>query len=114
MRVSSRANAASTGPTHSWVARMCSAGNSPQRSGSKSAVACFPVTSADSLSPVAPLAILRTPYVTGTTVLGLKYKDGVMIACDTLGTSRDESRSRPRSDEAFAVLFLDYDSPSQP
>jgi hypothetical protein len=35
--------------------------------------------------------------VTGTTVLGLKYKDGVMIACDTLGASRDETRSRPRS-----------------
>jgi len=29
----------------------------------------------------------RTPYVTGTTVLGCKYKDGVMIACDTLGAS---------------------------
>jgi hypothetical protein len=42
-------------------------------------------------------AIRRTPYVTGTTVLGLKYKDGVMIACDTLGASRDETRSRPRS-----------------
>jgi 20S proteasome subunit beta 7 len=27
----------------------------------------------------------QTPYVTGTTVLGIKYKDGVMIACDTLG-----------------------------
>lgn len=25
------------------------------------------------------------PYVTGTSVLGIKYKDGVMIACDTLG-----------------------------
>mmetsp|Transcript_43419 Transcript_43419/g.52531 ORF Transcript_43419/g.52531 Transcript_43419/m.52531 type:complete len:284 (-) Transcript_43419:526-1377(-) len=25
------------------------------------------------------------PYVTGTSVLALKYKDGVMMACDTLG-----------------------------
>eukprot|EP00878_Enallax_costatus_P001192 GHUV01001334.1.p1 GENE.GHUV01001334.1~~GHUV01001334.1.p1 ORF type:complete len:295 (+),score=67.89 GHUV01001334.1:220-1104(+) len=25
------------------------------------------------------------PYVTGTSVLGFKYKDGVMVACDTLG-----------------------------
>ena len=27
----------------------------------------------------------RTPYVTGTSVLGITYKDGVMIAADTLG-----------------------------
>lgn len=26
------------------------------------------------------------PYVTGTSVLALKYKDGVMLACDTLGS----------------------------
>jgi 20S proteasome subunit beta 7 len=25
------------------------------------------------------------PYVTGTSVLGIKYKDGVLVACDTLG-----------------------------
>lgn len=25
------------------------------------------------------------PYVTGTSVLGIKYKDGVLIAADTLG-----------------------------
>ena len=29
----------------------------------------------------------RTPYVTGTSVLGITYKDGVMIAADTLGAS---------------------------
>jgi 20S proteasome alpha/beta subunit len=27
----------------------------------------------------------RYPYVTGTSVLGITYKDGVLIACDTLG-----------------------------
>jgi 20S proteasome alpha/beta subunit len=27
------------------------------------------------------------PIVTGTSVLGIKYKDGVMIAADTLGLS---------------------------
>lgn len=29
--------------------------------------------------------VCRTPYVTGTSVLGITYKDGVMIAADTLG-----------------------------
>ena len=33
-----------------------------------------------------PITHTQTPYVTGTTVLGMKYKDGVMIACDTLGS----------------------------
>ncbi|GAB4813139.1 hypothetical protein N2152v2_000185 [Parachlorella kessleri] len=40
------------------------------------------------------------PYVTGTSVLGLTYKDGVMIACDTLGaygsTKRYKSFERIR------------------
>ncbi len=27
----------------------------------------------------------RYPYVTGTSVLGMTYKDGVLIACDMLG-----------------------------
>lgn len=27
----------------------------------------------------------KYPYVTGTSVIGLKYKDGIMIAADTLG-----------------------------
>lgn len=40
---------------------------------------------------VPPPPIHRTPYVTGTTVLGMKYKDGVMIACDTLGTSMEDT-----------------------
>jgi len=50
---------------------------------------CAQSTSSFSLTPSPPpplRAIHRTPYVTGTTVLGMKYKDGVMIACDTLGT----------------------------
>ena len=32
--------------------------------------------------------------MTGTTVLGCKYKDGVMIACDTLGASRTPEPAR--------------------
>jgi 20S proteasome subunit beta 7 len=32
-----------------------------------------------------PFLKLRYPYVTGTSVLGVTYKDGVMLACDTLG-----------------------------
>lgn len=31
------------------------------------------------------LMICRYPYVTGTSVLGIKYKDGVLIAADTAG-----------------------------
>lgn len=27
----------------------------------------------------------RYPYVTGTSVIGLTYRDGIMLACDTLG-----------------------------
>ena len=27
----------------------------------------------------------RYPYVTGTSVLGISYKDGVLLASDTLG-----------------------------
>ena len=30
-------------------------------------------------------ALRRDPYVTGTSVLGIVYKDGVMLAADTLG-----------------------------
>ena len=45
----------------------------------------------------------RYPYVTGTTVLGCKYKDGVMIACDTLCKSPRTSRaSAPGAQPASA------------
>ena len=66
----------------------------------------FPRASVLTPFPRLPL-IRRTPYVTGTTVLGLKYKDGVMIACDTLGASRDETRSRPRSSSENQPAFVD-------
>jgi 20S proteasome subunit beta 7 len=33
-----------------------------------------------------PWMIPQYPYVTGTSVLALKYKDGVLMACDTLGS----------------------------
>lgn len=40
----------------------------------------------------------KSPYVTGTSVLAIKYKDGVLIACDTLGaygtTKRYKSMQR--------------------
>lgn len=35
---------------------------------------------------LAPRKHTSTPYVTGTSVLGITYKDGVMIAADTLGS----------------------------
>lgn len=40
----------------------------------------------------------KYPYVTGTSVLSIKYKDGVLVACDTLGaygsTKRYKSMER--------------------
>jgi 20S proteasome alpha/beta subunit len=29
----------------------------------------------------------RYPYVTGTSVLGIKYKDGILLASDTAGVA---------------------------
>jgi 20S proteasome alpha/beta subunit len=31
--------------------------------------------------------LCRYPYVTGSSVIAIKYKDGALIACDTLGES---------------------------
>lgn len=48
------------------------------------------------------------PYVTGTSVLALKYKDGVMVACDTLGaygsTKRYKSVERIKRINDHVVL----------
>ena len=42
-----------------------------------------------------------TPYVTGTSVLGLIYKDGIMLASDTLGESVVCVRERVESSFLF-------------
>ena len=39
------------------------------------------------VKPNEPVAHTRSPIVTGTSVLGLKYKDGVMLIADNLGKS---------------------------
>lgn len=48
------------------------------------------------------------PYVTGTSVLAIKYKDGVMVACDTLGaygsTKRYKSIERIKRINDHVVL----------
>jgi hypothetical protein len=48
---------------------------------------------------------LQYPYVTGTSVLALKYKDGVLMACDTLAsygsTKRYKSVERMKVRPAF-------------
>lgn len=48
------------------------------------------------------------PYVTGTSVLALKYKDGVIVACDTLGaygsTKRYKSVERIKKINDHVVL----------
>jgi 20S proteasome subunit beta 7 len=43
-----------------------------------------------------PLIAARQPIVTGTSVLAITYKDGIMMAADTLG-----SHLLPRSHSAF-------------
>lgn len=35
-----------------------------------------------------PKAHTQQPIVTGTSVLGIQFKDGVMLAADTLGINR--------------------------
>jgi hypothetical protein len=47
----------------------------------------------------------RQPLVTGTSVLGIKYKDGVMLAADnlgklSLGVTYDELTFQPRMDRS--------------
>lgn len=48
------------------------------------------------------------PYVTGTSVMALKFKDGIMMACDTLGaygsTKRYKSVDRIRNVGSLCVL----------
>lgn len=50
----------------------------------------------------------QTPYVTGTSVLGVTYKDGVLIACDTLGaygsTKRYKSLQRVKEVNSRCVI----------
>ena len=50
----------------------------------------------------------RTPYVTGTSVLAIKYKDGVLMACDTLAcygsTKRYKSIQRMKLVGKFTVV----------
>jgi len=41
-----------------------------------------------------PISHTTDPYVTGTSVLGIKYKDGVMIAADTLASYGSMARFR--------------------
>ena len=38
----------------------------------------------------------RQPLVTGTSVLGIKYADGIMLAADNLGQSSEEERFSDR------------------
>jgi hypothetical protein len=38
--------------------------------------------------PREPSSRTQQPIVTGTGMLGLKFKDGIMLAADTLGTAR--------------------------
>jgi len=39
---------------------------------------------------------LRDPIVTGSSVVAFKYKDGIMMAADTLGTAERRSFSGQR------------------
>lgn len=64
-----------------------------------------PVALADAAGP---RQHTQYPYVTGTSVLALKYKDGVIVACDTLGaygsTKRYKSVERIKKINDHVVL----------
>jgi len=45
-----------------------------------------------------PCCLSRQPIVTGTSVLAIKYKDGIMMAADNLG--------KPLLHRAFLIYFL--------
>ena len=57
---------------------LCSAGSAPAGAGGGAAPVYAP--------GAGPLQRTKQPIVTGTSVLAVKYKDGVMMACDTLGS----------------------------
>jgi 20S proteasome alpha/beta subunit len=42
-----------------------------------------------------PQTHTQSPTVTGTSVLGVKFKDGVVIAADNLGMRRQRALSKP-------------------
>jgi len=52
--------------------------------------------------PTGPITHTQYPYVTGTSVLAIKYKDGIMMACDTLGSYG--STKRYKSVERMSVV----------
>lgn len=54
----------------------------------------FKEPSEESLSSIKIRLIffIRQPIVTGTSVLAIKYKDGIMMAADNLGESLSKSR----------------------
>lgn len=60
------------------------------------------------LSSSHPRQHTQYPYVTGTSVLGITYKDGVLLACDTLGaygsTKRYKSFDRLRKVNDVCVV----------
>lgn len=60
------------------------------------------------LSNSGPRQHTQYPYVTGTSVLALKYRDGVIVACDTLGaygsTKRYKSVERIKRINDHVVL----------
>lgn len=56
----------------------------------------------DSHNMGGPHTHTQYPYVTGTSVLAIKYKDGILMACDTLGSYG--STKRYKSVERMSVV----------
>lgn len=68
-----------------------------------------PILHSHSLSP---LPQNRYPYVTGTSVLGLVFEGGVMLASDTLGEWREERERKKREKKSrcsFPISSFDLD-----
>jgi 20S proteasome alpha/beta subunit len=53
------------------------------------------------------LTLIRYPYVTGASVLAIKYKDGVLIACDMLGVSRSLMNTPLKAQKCGSIKYCD-------
>ena len=56
--------------------------------------------------PMKRALLCSTPYVTGTSVLGITYRDGVLLAADTLGAASGPSQSGNTYDDR--VMFWQW------
>lgn len=54
-----------------------------------------------------PTTHTQSPAVTGTSVLGVKFKDGVVVAADNLGIATNQMPYERRSTNDYNQLHMD-------